>query len=449
MSHLIPVTNPTPSGAKDPSLLDDIETFLQQLVADLAPEPTAPRPGRPRILPSLALWGGLLVCVLRGATSQRALWRLLADGQLWHYPRFPVTDQAVYRRLAQADTAPLAQLFAQVTTVLTSRLAPYAATDLAPFAREVVAIDATTLDAVARRLPTLRAVPAGDRRLLPGKLAGAFDLRRQLWRTVLPIADPDQNDKVTARDLVADLPAGSLILADLGYFGFAWFDELTDAGYHWISRVRAKTSSELIHTFYQQGDTLDALVWLGKHRSDRAKHAVRLVQFRVGHVLYRYLTNVCDPHRLPLHEIARLYARRWDIELAVKVVKRDLGLHLLWSAKDTVIRQQVWAVLLIAQLLQGLRLEIAGRAGVDPFEVSLPLLVAYLPQYAARGVDPIAAFVERGRELGFIRPSRRTQIRAPRLDPAALTPAPPGLVVVRTPRYARRKCGSRKANERD
>ena len=30
--------------------------------------------------------------------------------------------------------------------------------------------------------------------------------------------------------MVPDLPKGSLILADLGYFGFAWFDHLTDLG---------------------------------------------------------------------------------------------------------------------------------------------------------------------------------------------------------------------------
>ena len=50
--------------------------------------------------------------------------------------------------------------------------------------------------------------------------------------------------------------------------------------------------------------------------------------------------------------------------------------------------QQVWAVLIIAQLLQALRLTIAAGAGVDPFEVSMPLLVQYLPQYAARGINP-------------------------------------------------------------
>ena len=170
---------------------------------------------------------------------------------------------------------------------------------------------------------------------------------------------------------------------------------------------------------------------------------MRLVQFRHQGALYRYLTNVLDPTRLPLHEIARLYARRWDFELAVKLVKRHLGLHLLWSAKPVVVQQQVWATLCIAQILHALQLEIAGRAGVDPFDVSLALLVEYLPRLAGAGHDPLALFVEQGRRAGFIRPSTRTVIRAPAIAPEQLAPLPPGLVLERPPRYAQRKCGPR------
>ena len=69
-------------------------------------------------------------------------------------------------------------------------------------------------------------------------------------------------------------------------------------------------------------------------------------------------------------------------------VKEHLNRHLLWSAKPVVIMQQVWAVLIIAQILQALRLEIAWRAGVDPFEVSIALLVEYAPPVCCRGPRP-------------------------------------------------------------
>ena len=441
---MAPLLAPPPVASLAPPLLDRIETFLTDLVADLAPEPPGPvGRGRPRILPALALWGGLLVCVLRGWQSQKALWRLLAGTGLWHFTPIPVSDEAVYQRLATADPSPVATLFTDLTTLLVDRLTPYADRTLAPFAAEVFALDQTTLDPVARTLPVLRAVPPGDDRLLPGQLAGVFDVRRQLWRRIDYLPDAHQNEKRACRDLIGDLPRHSLLLFDLSYFAFDWFDDLTRDGVLWISRLRAKTSYEVRHVFYEEGETLDALVWLGKYRADRAKFAVRLIQVRHGETLHRYLTNVLCPPRLPLAEIPRLYARRWDIEMAVNTVKTDLGLHLLWSSKPAVVLHQVWAVLTLAQLLQALRVLVAATASVDPFDVSLPLLIRYLPLYATRGHDPITAFAADGRRLGFIRPSRRIRLVVPTIPAEALHPPPRGLRLVRPPRYPHRKCHRR------
>jgi hypothetical protein len=443
---MVSVFAPPASDVERAATLDAVEDFLRGAVASLEPEPPPDRPpGRPRVLPALCLWAGLLVCVLRGFDSHLSLWRLLAGRGLWGFPPVAVSDQAVYHRLARDGTAPLERLFGHISALLAERLAAYADTGLAAFAAGVYALDETTLDRVARRLPALRGLPPGAPALLPGKLAGLLDLRRQQWARVEYLADAQQNERVAARDLVQALPPGSLVLADLGYFGFAWFDWLSAAGYWWVSRLRAGTSTTLLHAFYQRGDTLDALVWLGAHRADRAGRAVRLVRYAHRGAVRAYLTNVLDPGVLPLADVARLYARRWDIELAFDLAKSHLGLHLLWGSKPTVVLQQVWAVLTIAQVLQALRLEIAGRAGVDPFEVSLPLLVKYLPFFAARGADPVALFVEQGRQLRLIRPSSRTRIQVPAIPPEELLTPPPHLALVRRARHAGRKCGPRPA----
>lgn len=423
---------------------DDIEAFLEKTVAELEPVDDGYRgPGRPKILPSMCLWAGVLVCVLRGFTSQRAVWRQLAWRRLWSYPRFEVSDQAVYNRLERDGTAVLERLFAQISAVLRERLAPYEQKSLAPFAKGVVAIDETTLDPVARLLPELREVPEGDKQLLPGKLAGVFDIRLQQWRQVLYVPNPEQNEKVVARELLATVEPGSLVLADMGYFGFRWFDELTDGGYWWISRLRARTSYEVIHTYYQQDETFDGIIWLGAYRADRAANAVRLVTFRRGQQWHRYITNVVDFEMASMQDIATLYARRWDFELAVKTVKRHLKLHLLWSSKTIVILQQVWAVLIIAQILQALQMEIAGLAEVDPYDVSLALLVEYVPDLVREGKDPIHLIVEHGRKVGFIRPSSRIRIRTPEINREEIRLLPKDVILVRKPRYAQRKCHRR------
>lgn len=422
---------------KQPTL-EKIETLLSEAVERLESIQTDPiGRGRPRILPAMYLWIGVVVCVLRGWNSQLAVWRLLNQKGLWDYPRFPVSDQAIYKRLEQGGDEPLKELFEQVSEILRVRLISYAQT-LTTFASEVVAIDQTTLDNVMRHLPMLRDIPNGDRRLLPGKLAGVFDIRTQQWKYVQHIENPDQNEKVAAYTLLEHIQQGALILMDLGFFGFEWFDHLTGEGYYWISRLRYKTSYEVIHTYYRNGETFDGLIWLGAYRADRARFAVRLVTYRVGETYYQYITNVLNPLQLSLNEIAVLYARRWDIEMAFKLIKRELGLHLFWSAKTKILLQQVWAVLLISQILHALQTEIAGKAGVDPFDVSLPLLVKYLPWW--KDVDFIDLVVREGRNGGFIRPSRRIRIQTPAIDISNYLPAPPELVLSRQPRHAHRNC---------
>jgi hypothetical protein len=118
---------------------------------------------------------------------------------------------------------------------------------------------------------------------------------------------------------------------------------------------------------------------------------------------------------------------------------RELGLHLIWSSKSIVVLAQVWACLIIAQVMQALRMEVALRAEVDPFDVSLPLLFEALPQFRSAGYDGIAQCVRQGRRLGIIRPSTRLRIQAPEITPQQLVPLPQGTVLCRQPCYREEK----------
>ena len=389
MSHNTVFSPPKASGGVHEQIESFLETVMRGVMSprdQQAAAEQADKPGRPVVLPSLSLWMAVLVAVLRGLKSQRAIWRLLAAGGLWKQPSYDIEDQAVYKRLEQEGYKPLAHLFERVSLLLAQWLQPALQvyhqqhTPLAAFASEVVALDEMHLDQVSRRLPILRHFKKGDVQLLPGKLVALFDVRLQQWRAIDYIAQAKQNGMEEARALLGSVKQGALVLADLGYFCFRWFDELTDRGYSWISRVKENTSVVVLHTYYEVGETFDRLVWLGAWNI-KGKYAVRQVQFRQGGELRQYFTNVCDPTLLPLAEIARLYARRWDIELAFLTLKRELGLHLIWSSKSAVVLAQVWACLIIAQVLQAIRMEVALRAEVDAFDVSLPLLIEALPQF--------------------------------------------------------------------
>ena len=144
------------------------------------------------------------------------------------------------------------RLFEQISNVLAQRFQDGVSDKLAPFAKEVVCIDESTLDAVSRRLPALRAVPDGDSRLLPGKLSGAFDLRRQQWRAIRFQPNPQQNEKVMARDLAAELPVGTLLVADLGYFGLRLVRLAHGQKLSLAEQAEGKDSYEVVHVFHQR-----------------------------------------------------------------------------------------------------------------------------------------------------------------------------------------------------
>jgi Transposase DDE domain len=410
-----------------------VERWVSRQQSQAASVPAeSPGPGRPCELPAEVLWSTLLLSVLQRVRGVRDVWRaLVCQG-------YDICDQAVYARLDRSGTEPLQALFEQVSRMLAAWVQPLVNAQsweaLAPFARAVLALDETTLDPLARKLPSLRHFKKGAVELLPGKLATLFDVRLQLWQRIDYLADAQQNCKVPARVMLAGLRAGTLLLFDLGYFGFEWLDELTTRSLWYVSRLREKTSYAVVHTLYESNEVFDGLVWLGTHQA-KARSVARLVRVRVGCCTHEYLTNVLDPSVLPVGDLVRLYARRWDIELAFLLLKEYLELHLWWNSKLTGILQQLWACLIIAQLLQAMRMEIACQAHVDPFEVSMPLVVRSMPMLLGSAQAPIALCVQRGRQLGYIRPSSRLQLQVPVIAAADIVPRPVDLVLQRTPCY--------------
>jgi hypothetical protein len=418
----------------------------QQLVTyvterSLALDSKARRRGKPAQLSTLHLCLGIVLCGIEGFGSQLQLWRRLCMEPIGPYAPVRVVDQAVYNRLARAAGA-MRAFFEQASLWMSEQLGGLEDRSLAPWACQVLALDEeSTLDAVGRWLPELRRLLPGDPRLLAGRISAVFDLRRQQWVRVEVWQEAVANCKQQARLLLEGLQVGTLLLFDRGYLSFPWFDELTERKLWWISRYANHASLQVRHVFYQGDGVLDAIVWLGTYRADRAKYAVRLVQFYHQGQLHRYLTNVTDPALLCMRDIARLYARRWDIELAFGVLKEHLQVSQLWSAKWPVICVQIWCALLLAQLFHGLQVQLAAQEGVDPFDVSIDLLVEIVPRLLQRGIAPVPYLGRRGRELGLIRPSTRLQVQVPLVDATWITPAPPEALRPRdSGRYTQRKC---------
>lgn len=432
---------------RSPSLAHHLVHLLHQILvlSQHTHEVHAPerRPrGRPPLVSLQHLYLALLIGVLRQTPHLSTIWRRLHLEEIGPFAPVQVTYEAVRKRLLSAGTTALQHLFETVSVGLAqwSRSQQPSALSLAPFAAQVVALDESTFDRLRRLTAELRDLPAGDPHLVPGKLAGLFDLRLQRWVRVQFRADVLAYCNTGILLLLEGLAPGSLILADLGYFSFPWFDYLTGQGYWWVSRLKEGVTYEIkeVLAYDDRSGLLDAIVWLGKYRADRAAHAVRLVGFSYHGTQYRYLTNVLSPAQLSLHDIVQLYARRWDIELAFKLLKCELGLHLWWGARPELVLIQLWLALILAQLLHALQLHVAMQAKVDPFDVSMHVLVELLATSPAEPTPIIDRLVQDGRALGLIRPSSRLKVVVPQIEPHMLCPPADLRDLVRHARYAQR-----------
>jgi hypothetical protein len=317
------------------------------------------------------------------------------------------------------------RLFEDVTRWLHTYLEGWQERDLAPFAHTVLALDESTLDPLARWLPNLRHMAGGDPKLLAGRLCGLFDLRFQQWVRVELFPNAVANCKVAAVSMLEGLTAGTLLLFDRGYFSFPWLDELTKRGIWWVMRYSNHVTYHIRFICYQGDGVLDAIVYLGTFRADKARYPVRLIGFWYRGQYRRYLTNVLNPQVLSVAQVVQLYARRWDIEIAFRMLKDYLGLKELWSAKWPVVCLQIWTGLLLAQLFHALQRQVAVRAGVDPQDVSLDVLVRLSTTVLPQGGDSIERLARSGREMGLIRPSTRKKMEVPWIDPSWVHPPPP------------------------
>ena len=181
------------------------------------------------------------------------------------------------------------------------------------------------------------------------------------------------------------------------------------------------------------------------------RQLITVVNTSIWSVRWRTLTSqaldgVGGPH-ISVHRVLLLVlvqcfvATDAPIELAFCLLKEHLQLSQLWSAKWEVVQVQIWCDLLLAQLFHGLQVLLAAQEGVDPFDVSIDLLVEVVPRLLQQGIAPLPYLGQRGRELGLIRPSSRIQIEVPFVDPSWITPAPTQALQPREPaRSAQRKC---------
>lgn len=380
---------------------------------------------RERLLTLPVMVALVLSLIWRQIGSVSTLLHLLnEEGFLWTSP-VEVSEQALSQRLRVFPAA----LFREVVLALVPTLLARAQARARPLApelawarpryRAILAADGSTLDALVRKVGLLKDLPDTP---LAGRITALLDVCARLPRQIWYEAEAAAHDQRHWPQILAAVPAGALLLVDLGYTNFALFAQMTLAQITFVTRAKANLAFQVVRVLHQSAQTADCIVWIG---ANETRQQVRLIELLVAGTWHRYLTNELAPARLPPAYAVALYGQRWRIEDAFNAVKRLLGLAYFWVGSANGVELQVWATWLLYAVLVDLTDAIA-EVLARPFD-ALSLEMVYRSLYFFTGAyqrgaatDPVAYLAAKAERFGIIK-RKRTATRGSRLHDLTLT----------------------------
>jgi len=149
---------------------------------------------------------------------------------------------------------------------------------------------------------------------------------------------------------------GHTYVFDRGYFDLAFFDQIRDAGAHFVTRIKRgvnvrRCDARPCSDFRVQGD------WDVKLGTDRDARILRFVRYRdpkTGRV-YDFVTDRFD---LSAVSIADAYKARWQVELFFRFLKQHLRIKRFFGTSRAAVEAQLYAAFIAFVLV-----EIARRIG--------------------------------------------------------------------------------------
>lgn len=338
---------------------------------------------------------------------------LVQEGLLWVSP-LQVSEQAIAKRLDTLPASALAAVFADVSARLQAQPPPQIPglerwTEVRARFPRIAMVDGSTLEALRKKTQTLQAQPG---LVLAGRVMAMVEAftHRPVWH--LYTEDAAANDKRFAAEILAAVPLGGLLIFDLGFFSFLWFDDFTEQQKFFVSRLRQNTAYRVTQVLSHPPYYRDELITVGLHHSNPCRHPLRLVSVWWRGQWYRYLTNVLDPTQLSARHICELYRRRWRIEDAFLVTKRVLDLAYLWKASANGVQLQLYATFLFYLVLLNVCQQVAQSLNEPLERISVEMVFRAFYHYSralTRGetVDLVTYLVQHAKLLGLVKRQRK------------------------------------------
>jgi Transposase DDE domain/Domain of unknown function (DUF4372) len=149
------------------------------------------------------------------------------------------------------------------------------------------------------------------------------------------------------------LPKGSIIVFDRGYGDFTTLNRFANDNITWVTRLRKQLTYEVLQTYKKtdEDETIisDEQIQLGWRSG--TKVVARLVRYKdvTSGGQYEFISN---NFRMKATTIARLYQKRWQIELLFKRMKQNYPLKYFLGDSENAIQIQIWCTLIADLLLK-------------------------------------------------------------------------------------------------
>jgi IS4 transposase len=184
------------------------------------------------------------------------------------------------------------------------------------------------------------------------------------------IGSPNEPEVKVARQW--RFPRGTVLLFDKAYTDYSWFDQLTDEGIWFVTRMRRDAHYEILEQREVPADSRvgqDSIIRLGAERRTMRQRLRRIELSPLqGHDEFVLLTNNL---RWSAATVAQLYSQRWQIEQFFRALKQNLRLKSFVGTSANAVLIQIWTALIAILLLKYLMLR-------SRFGWSLSNLVAFL-----------------------------------------------------------------------
>jgi hypothetical protein len=407
--------------------LPAVEDVEQRLMAVLSPSLLSPRqlerrdPQQPqrcirmrqRLLTLPVIVAIIVSLVWRRMPSIAEVQRVLSREGVLGVAPLRVSAQAITKRLDVLPAAVMGQLFAEVCTRVQAQAPPPLLHPRWAPVREhfplIALVDGSTLEALRKKTAVLRERTG---LVLAGKMmvmVAAFS-HCPLWQ--LYTEDAAANDKRFAAEILAALPVGGLLVFDLGFFSFLWFDDFTDQQKFFVTRMREKIAYRTIQELNGGPYYRDEIIQVGQYRSHPCQHPLRMVSVLWQGTWYRSLTNVLEPQVLSARQVCELYRRRWRIEEAFALTKRLLDLAYVWTGSSNAVQLQIYATLIFYAVLLTICQQVAQVLGEPLERISVEMVFRAFYHYSravqhGEGDDLVAFLAEHAQLLGIVKRQRK------------------------------------------